>query len=132
MVRHTVAQRGEETVMPKVFSMHPIRFPDGVTDEEFERFVTEEMYLQPMFEGWDWYLLKGIRGEREGKTMIMFETESPEAFNRYYPLPAGSASEETRRFWEANPEARQKWTEESTKYTHSLSAMLTNYIVVAK
>jgi hypothetical protein len=89
--------------MPKVFGLHEIELPSGVTAEEYEHFG-KELASFPTYEGWKIHLLKGDRGERARKFLLLFEIESIEARDRFYPTPS-EASEEARRFWEQHPEA---------------------------
>jgi hypothetical protein len=69
--------------MSKVYGMHMITPLPGVTEEEFEQFFTEEYYHLPKVEGWEFYLLKGDRGDREGKYLWLSEIESVETRERY-------------------------------------------------
>jgi hypothetical protein len=54
--------------------------------------------------GWKTHLLKGDRGARAGKYLVLFEIESLEARDRYFPRP-GEESEEFTRFFEQHPDA---------------------------
>ena len=60
--------------MPKVFALHEIELQPGLEPEEYERFFAEKM--APMLElpGWKTRLLKGDRGARTGKYLVLFET----------------------------------------------------------
>ena len=90
--------------MPKVFGLHEIELPSGVTAEEYEQHFGKELASIPTYDGWKIHLLRGDRGERAEKFLLLFEIESVEARDRYYPIP-GEGSEEARRFWEQHPEA---------------------------
>jgi hypothetical protein len=90
--------------MPKVFGLHEVELPPGVTPEEYEQVFGKGLASLPDFEGWKSYLLKGDRGERAGKYLLLFEMESVGARDRYYPSP-DEESEEARRFAEQHPEA---------------------------
>jgi hypothetical protein len=118
--------------MPKVFAVHEIELQPGVEPEEYERFFAEE--IAPMLElpGWNTRLLKGDRGARTGKYLVLFEIESLEARDRYFPRP-GEASEEFTRFLEQRPEAAaamEKW--EKYGRVDSESEITTDYVVVAE
>ena len=69
--------------MSKVYGMHMLTPLPGVTAEEFEKFFTEEFYHLPKVEGWEFYLLKGDRGDREGKYLLLSEIRSVETRERY-------------------------------------------------
>ena len=63
--------------------------------------------------GWKTHFLKGERGTRAGKYLVLLEIESLEARDRYFPRP-GEESEEFTRFFEQHPEAvaaLEKWQE---------------------
>lgn len=86
--------------MSKVFGMHMIALKPGVKAEDFEKFVTEELSTLPSLEGVKTYLLKGDRGDREGKYLFMDEFESVEVRDRYFPSP-GEMSKEAQQFYGA-------------------------------
>ena len=99
--------------MPKVFGLHEIELQPGVQPEEYERFSAEKIAPSPELAGWKTHLLKGERGTRAGKYLVLLEIESLEARDRYFPRP-GEESEEFTRFFEQHPEAAaalEKWQE---------------------
>jgi hypothetical protein len=100
--------------MPKVYGLHEVVLPAGMTAEEYEQLFSEELASLPDLPGWKTYLLKGDRGEGAGKLVLMLEIESVEARDRYFPRPGpGGESEEFRQFQEQHPEAAAT----SAKYT---------------
>jgi hypothetical protein len=120
-------QRKEDPVMSKVFGMHMIALKPGVKAEDFEKFVAEEMYPLPSLEGLRFYLLKGDRGDREGKYLVVYEFESVEVRNRYFPSP-GEMSEEVQRFFASYATVFEKWTTFATP----MGDICTDYIVVGE
>ena len=108
--------------MPKVFALHEIELPAGVTPEEYEQFYTKTLASAPELPGWKIYLLKADRGERAGKFLLLAEIESVEARDRYFPRPE-EVSEEWGRFVEQHPEAAA-WEK-----VHSEPHRWTDYIV---
>jgi hypothetical protein len=48
--------------MPKVFGLHEVELPPGVTPEEHEQHFGQELASLPDYQGWKTYLLKGDRG----------------------------------------------------------------------
>ena len=48
-----MVQRKEGSVVAKVLVMHMIKLRPGVKEEEFEKFVAEEVSPLPLFEGWE-------------------------------------------------------------------------------
>ena len=113
--------------MSKVFGMHLIALKPGVKAQDFERFVAGEVYPLPSPEGSETYLLKGDRGDREGKYMLMSEFESVEDRDRYYPSP-GEISKEAQQLLESWAAVLEKWAAFATP----LDAIYTDYVVVGK
>jgi hypothetical protein len=116
--------------MAKVFGIHLIRLHAGVNEEDFEKFVKEEIYPYAL-PGWKGYLLKGHYGDRAGQYLWVWEIESLEALTRYYPAQ-DTPSEELNQYFEAHPEIQgivEKW------YTFSptlfgTNTMYTDYVVI--
>ena len=86
--------------MPKVVGVREIALRPGVCEADFERFVTEEWYPAWQWPGVTVRVLKGDRGTRAGKYLLLLEFESVELRDRYFP-PPGGPSEELRRRLEA-------------------------------
>ena len=118
--------------MPKVFGMHEIELQPGVEPEDYERFFAEELAPTLKLPGWKTHLLRGDRGARGGKYLVLHEIESLDARDRYFPGP-GEQSEEFTRFLEQHPEtaaAMEKWEGYST--IHSENDTTTDYVAVAE
>jgi hypothetical protein len=117
--------------MAKVFGLHEIELPPGVEPEEYERFFAEETASMLELAGWKTRLLKGDRGARTGKYLVLFEIESQEARDRYFPRP-GEASEEFTRFFEQRPEAAAALKKLQEYGLDSESDITTDYVIVAE
>ena len=118
--------------MAKVFGLHEIELRPGVTDEQYERLVREKAAPLANFPGWKWYLLKGNRGQRDGKYLLMVEIESVAARDRFSPTP-NAESEEARQFTEAHPENAAVFAEfEKLASVPGESTLYTDYVVVAE
>ena len=116
--------------MPKVWGMHMIALRPGVKGEDFERFFKAEAAKLPFPEGWKWHLLKGERGERVGRYMVLFEIDSIEARDRYSPAE-DVASPEFQRFIEAHPEmtsAFEKW--KTLAHAPGSGTIFTDYVEI--
>ena len=114
--------------MAKVYGMHMIALKPGAKEEDFAKFVKEEVY--PIYDAHpdlNAYLLKGDRGDREGKYLVLFEFESAEARDRAFPSP-GDMSEEIRQFVEAYAALAEKWGAFATP----VDVISTDYVVVGK
>jgi hypothetical protein len=114
--------------MPRLLGVHEVELRPGADSAEFERLAAEVASL-PMFDGWSFQLLKGERGVRTGKYLVVFEIVSPEARDRYYPTE-GQASDESGRFDKQNPETADAWERLHALMTDSDVA--TDYVVVAE
>jgi len=112
--------------MAKVFSIFHFEFHPGVSATAFEQFVTEEVYPATVRPDLIIYVLKGDRGERNGKYLAIFEFESVEARNRYWP-EEGVSAEAGRAFvapWIT------KWG--TLAQTTGTGATFTEYVVVGQ
>jgi len=112
--------------MPKVFGMHEVVLPPGVTPDEYAQLFDKGSASAATLPGWKTYLLKGDRGEGADKLLLLFEVESVEARDRYFPRPE-ETSEELRQFDEQHP-AGPEWE----KLTGFLSQphSWTDYVVI--
>jgi hypothetical protein len=97
-----------------------------VKAEDFEKFVKEELPAVAMFPKWRFYILKGERGDREGKYLAFFEIESIEERDRFYPSPR-VPSEEAKRFLEAHSETT-KLFEKLDTLVGGLNLIVTDYV----
>jgi hypothetical protein len=113
--------------MAKLFGMHEIELHSGVKPEDFERFVVEELNRSQLFPGVATHVLKGDRGEREGKYLFMMEFESTESRDRLFPTP-GQASEEAQRYLESTRAITEKWATFGT--VPGTTDVSTDYVVV--
>jgi hypothetical protein len=112
----------------KVFGMHMIALRPGVKPEDFERFVNQKVY--PAYSEAlriDGYLLKGDRGDREGKYLMVFEFPSVEARDRLFPSPS-KLSEQAQQLFARS----QKLFEEWATFATPLDAIYTDYVAVGK
>lgn len=89
--------------MVKVFEILRLELKPEATAEELEKWWKEDMPSYFNAPGYTGYLLKGIRGDREGQYTFMFEVENFEMFDRNL-TPDGQQSEVDRQFDEAHPE----------------------------
>ncbi len=89
--------------MAKVFGLHEIELRPEADSDEYARFLVEEVAPMPAFVGWKLHVLRGDRGAREGKFAVLFEIESDEARDRYFPTEEHD-SEEFLRFLEQHPD----------------------------
>ena len=72
--------------MAKVLGMHTVELKPGVNEKEFEEFVASDVLpIYRQVPGQTVDLLKGDRGERAGKYLVIIEIESPERRDGIYP-----------------------------------------------
>lgn len=76
----------------------------SIVPAEFEAFVQQEGAFLPCFPGWRWTLLRGLRGERAGQYLMLFEIDSAAARDRYLRAD-GNLTAEGEAFWQQHPEA---------------------------
>ena len=98
--------------MTRVFGLHEIELNPGVKEEDFENFFLNEVAKAPLYPGWRARLLKGDRGERQGKYLMLIDIDSVEARDQFAPAP-NQASEAADQFDEAHKDEMaplfQKW-----------------------
>ncbi len=69
--------------MAKVIGVLMINLNPGVGEEEFIRFFNDQYAELGARMGWKGTVLKGDRGEREGKLVVFWEIPSQEQRDRY-------------------------------------------------
>src|SRR5262245_4523471 len=97
--------------MAKVFALHEVELLPGVGAKEFEKLCVTEIWSVQIYPVWWAQRLKADRGERTGKYLVIFEIESLELRDRYFPK-TGEQSEEARQFTYQHPEIDaifEKW-----------------------
>jgi len=70
--------------MSKIYSIHTLELRDGVTPAEFEAFVHDELPAVVAWTGWTFSLLKGNRGERTGKYLLLAEVCDIRTRDKYF------------------------------------------------
>jgi hypothetical protein len=98
--------------MPKVFGLHEIELRPEADPAEYERYFAEQVAMQPAFQGWTAKLLRADRGPRAGKFLVLYEIDSVEARDRYFPNE-GQPSEEFTSFLDEHPEVAADWEKSS-------------------
>jgi hypothetical protein len=122
------------TTSAPVFSFYYIAIDTeaGVTPERFEAFVREKGVHIPCYPGWRWTLLRGLRGERTGQYLMLFEIGSAAQRDRYVAAD-GNQTESARQFWRDHPEAQGILREWKTYGTFSeLPTIYTDYRLLAE
>jgi len=114
--------------MAKVYSVQEIELRPEVDPAEFERMFEAEVAPSPTLPGLKASLLKGNRGARDGKFLVLLEIEDEETRDRYFPGP-GERSEEFRRFMEQHPDTAAAWAK---VYSSRLEPVITDYVVVVQ
>lgn len=112
--------------MPKVLSIQQVELRPGVDEQAFQRVVFGE--LAPFYRsmGWEMRLLKGDRGARDGKYLLIFEIPSPAARDRLVPTPGKLSDEGRKIFATAGP----VWEKIKTFTTIFLDPAFTDYVMV--
>jgi hypothetical protein len=112
--------------MSKVFGIHMVALLPGANADAFETYVRDELNPVLNQEGWHSYLLKGDRGDREGKYLWMIEFDSVEVRDRLFPAP-GVMSKEAQQAFEGYTAIFEKWTTFATP----MDTITTDYVVVS-
>ena len=114
--------------MAKVYGLHEVELVPGADPKEFEQ-LASELAKGHGYQGWKMYLLKGERGERNGKYLIMLEIESLEARNRYAPSPDVPGSAEAEELDRRNATLWERLRELAST---GGADVFTDYVVVAQ
>lgn len=101
-----------------VFSLNYIglNLKKGVTAQDFEHFVREKGVGIPAYPGWQWTLLKGLRGERVDQYLMLFEAPNAEDYARYIDHN-GDPTAHAQVFWHEHQQAQaliEEWKTYST------------------
>jgi hypothetical protein len=115
-------------VVAKVYSMQEIELRPEMDPADFERVFAAEVAPAPVLPGLKARLLKGNRGARDGKYLVLLEVEDEETRDRYFPGP-GERSEEFRRFMDQHPDTAAAWAK---VYASRLEPVITDYVVVVE
>jgi len=123
-----------DTPPAPVFSLYYIGMDTeaGITPERFETFVRQHGVRIPCYPGWRWTLLRGLRGERTGQYLMLFEIESAAQRDRYIAAD-GNQTELARQFWRERPEAQrilEQWRRLGT--FSELPTIYTDYRLLAE
>ena len=108
--------------MTKMFLVHDIELKPGVSEEEFKKFVVEEML--PVFSDSpiNCYIVKGDKGKHKGNLGVIYVTDL-ETRNRVMGTPGEAKS-------------REEWTDEeirvAEKYYSLCDSPFTDYKVILK
>jgi hypothetical protein len=116
------------TSMPKVFGVHEIELRPEVDPSDFERYFAENVVAGASLPGWTMRLLKGDRGHRSGKYLVLLEVESVETRDRYFSAE-GRPSEEFEEFTRQHPDWAAAWEKSSS---FEAADVVTDYVVVAE
>jgi hypothetical protein len=100
--------------MAKVFGIHEIELRPGVTAEQFDQFMRDEVASAPTQQVWTIHVLKGDRGMRDGKFAVVIEIESVETRDRLFPDPGGEPSPEAQQHLASVSALMEKWASLAT------------------
>ena len=109
--------------MAKLFGIHYLELQPGVNAEDFERFVAEEVYPATARQDLTLSVVKGERGERLEKYLLLFEYESVAGRDRYFPTPDEPS--------EAGKSLAGQWTEKFGTFV-AFVGNFTDYVAIGR
>ena len=118
--------------MTRVFGLHEIELNPGVKEEDFENFFRNEVAKAPLYPGWSARLLKGDRGARNGKYLMLVDIDSVEARDRFAPGD-NQSSEETKQFDEQHKDKLEPVFEKWAAFSPTqlgVNSIYTDYLVL--
>jgi hypothetical protein len=120
--------------MARVFGLHEIELNPGVKEEDFENFFLNEVAKAPFYPGSSVRLLKGDRGERKGKYLVLVDIESVATRDLFAPAH-NQLSQEAKRFDQDHKDELepvfQKWATFSPTQIGE-NSIYTDYLVLEK
>jgi hypothetical protein len=114
--------------MAKVYGPHALELKPGVDAQEFERFFIEEFIPHITYPGQVASLLRGDRGERNGRYLLLTEIESPQRRDQLFPLNQGVSDEVQRKMQEAST----TWDKLNSFVVAFPDPQFTDYVVVER
>lgn len=94
--------------MTRVVGVHEVELKPGTDPAEFERAAAEAVQ-HPTLDGWRTRVLRGERGPRAGRYLVVFEIDDQEARNRYFPTEGQMDAEQVDAFNRQHPEGAAAW-----------------------
>ena len=114
--------------VPPVLSVREFELRSGVKPETFEAFVRQEVAnVTKDAAGMKIRILKGDRGKRKGRYVLLWEFDSVASRNAYFPKEGGFASPAFREAWKKMSSVMDKFS----GYVKEASAY-TDYVVVSE
>lgn len=108
--------------MAKLFGVHEIELKPGVTEEEFEAFMSTVMAIPDMTN----HVLKGIRGERKGKYLILAEAKRVEDRDQWF-TDEDDLNEAGIQWFEDHPDVA-RWFEKLDTLCSGFGGVFTDYV----
>lgn len=107
-------------------STHQLELHPGVDTAAFEQFVTQDALPVLQLPGTTLSLLKGDRGERQGAYLLLWEFDSIERRDHYFPT-SDTVSEDARQALQLAPAVLERWASFGVPPGQ---AVYTDYVVV--
>lgn len=120
--------------LPPVFSIHYVglNLKRGIASQQFEDFVRHKGVHIPAYPGWQWTLLRGLRGEREHQYLMIYQAKDAATYARYVDSN-GELTVKAHEFWQQHPQALaliEEW--KSFASFAELPTLYTYYSLVAE
>ena len=113
--------------MATVYGLHEVELRPEVDPEDYEERFADAVADHELMAGWKAYLLRGDRGGRAGRYLVVYEMESEEARDRYFG-PDAAGTEELERFLAEHAEGAAAW---QRVRSCEAAEVTTDYVVVA-
>ncbi|WP_339379034.1 hypothetical protein [Yersinia sp. Marseille-Q3913] len=68
-----------------IVGIHNLALKPGVSPQQFEQFITDNIYRVEDYPGWKLHMLKGQSGNRLDQYAVMLIIESLESLNSFHP-----------------------------------------------
>jgi hypothetical protein len=94
--------------MARVWGVHEIELVPGTDPDDFERAAAAVVGAASP-DGWRSRIMKGERGPRSGQYLLLFEIDSLQQRDQFYPAEGVASDEANAEFDRAHPEAAAAW-----------------------
>ncbi|HGM6601357.1 hypothetical protein FOT57_10865 [Serratia ureilytica] len=123
------SEPGKESIQ-RVIGIHNLALKAGVSPEQFERFITDNIHRVEDYPGWKFHLLKGQSGNRLDQYAVMLIIESLASLNAFHP-ELDVSTEQALRFVAEHQDTERMYDEWKTLASFSGAPQIyTDYLAI--
>ncbi|MGY2940491.1 hypothetical protein ACVWWM_000682 [Ewingella americana] len=120
---------GQEKI-ERIVGIHNLALKPGISPQQFEQFITDNIHRVEDYPGWKFHMLKGQSGNRLDQYAVMLIIESLESLNSFHP-DLDVSTEKALKFVAEHQDTEQMYTEWKELASFSGAPQIyTDYITV--